>query len=473
MLTDLDELVSECADPRSRKYIREAVQCYKAGAYRASVVACWIALAFDLVDKIREVGASGDLGAQEAIARFDNARKNHDVREALAFEKDLLTLARDNFEFISQLEFLDLSRLADDRNRCAHPSQVSDNEVFEASPELSRLHIVNATRYVLSKPPAQGKAALERLLADLGSRFFPSKRADVRTFLEAGPLAKPRESLLRNYLSVLIKDLIKLPNVDFERRNRADNALWVLHEMHPALSNHLMPEILASIIRTLQEDSQLMKASGFIGRPGGAKLWTYMNAADRLRISTFVQNYPGDEISDLQWLLNDPDLPVRSAASDRIREATSDELLDAMWFEAPSCVIERLLRLYRYQSTFAEANNFAKRLRLILADSNEPEKHLPALLKAASLNNQVRDSKQYPALLREFAEKKQLSKAQIAQALEDAGLKDLDWQSIAWNRAGSRRRTNETFPPGLELRRQSLPTTHAFLKLRCCPTRRA
>ena len=55
MLIDLDELVAECPDPRSRKYIRESVQCYKAGAYRAAVVACWIAVAFDLVDKIREL----------------------------------------------------------------------------------------------------------------------------------------------------------------------------------------------------------------------------------------------------------------------------------------------------------------------------------------------------------------------------------------------------------------------------------
>lgn len=124
MLVDLDDLVSECPDPRSRKYISEAVQCYKAGAYRSSVVACWIALVFDLVDKIREIGAGGDPAAQQAIAKFDRARQDHDVRASLEFEKGLLVLARDKFEFLSQIEFIDLSRLADDRNRCAHPSQV-------------------------------------------------------------------------------------------------------------------------------------------------------------------------------------------------------------------------------------------------------------------------------------------------------------------------------------------------------------
>lgn len=70
MLNDLDELILSCEDPRSRHYIEEAVKCYKAGAYRSSVVACWIAVAFDLVDKIRELSASGDKEAQVEIARF-------------------------------------------------------------------------------------------------------------------------------------------------------------------------------------------------------------------------------------------------------------------------------------------------------------------------------------------------------------------------------------------------------------------
>jgi hypothetical protein len=60
MLSDLDELILSCEDPRSRQYIEEAVRCYKAGAYRSSVVACWIAVAFDLVDKIKELAAGGD-----------------------------------------------------------------------------------------------------------------------------------------------------------------------------------------------------------------------------------------------------------------------------------------------------------------------------------------------------------------------------------------------------------------------------
>ncbi|UBT78515.1 hypothetical protein LCH33_001869 [Pseudomonas amygdali] len=75
MLSDLDELILSCEDPRSQQYIEEAVRCYKAGAYRSSVVACWIAVAFDLVDKIKELAAGGDKEAQAELTRFETIQK--------------------------------------------------------------------------------------------------------------------------------------------------------------------------------------------------------------------------------------------------------------------------------------------------------------------------------------------------------------------------------------------------------------
>lgn len=55
VLQDLDELVLECRDERARAYIREAVICCKSGAYRSAIVSTWIALAFDIVDKMHEL----------------------------------------------------------------------------------------------------------------------------------------------------------------------------------------------------------------------------------------------------------------------------------------------------------------------------------------------------------------------------------------------------------------------------------
>jgi hypothetical protein len=43
-LGDLDELVISCRTEEARSYVSGAVDCYKAGAFRACIVAAWIAV---------------------------------------------------------------------------------------------------------------------------------------------------------------------------------------------------------------------------------------------------------------------------------------------------------------------------------------------------------------------------------------------------------------------------------------------
>ncbi|MGK8887293.1 hypothetical protein [Burkholderia gladioli] len=425
MLIDLDELVAECPDPRSRKYIRESVQCYKAGAYRAAVVACWIAVAFDLVDKIRSLAASGDAMASETIGAFDRARQSNDVRAALAFEKDLLSVARDKFQFISHIEFVDLQRLVDDRNRCAHPSQVSDNEVFEASPELARLHIVNATRFVLSQPAAQGKQALDRLISELDSNFFPTKLKDAIVFLRASALAKPRESLLRNYLNILLKRLMKDGGFSWEARGRISNALFALSVIHPEPWKRLMRELLATLIPTLQEDSQLTEAVDFMGSGDGVKLWPFVEEVGRLRLRTYVEHLPADRMESVELMLGNPDSPFYEPATNRVKTASPSELFDSLWFDVPEVVLDRMLDFYEWSKSFALANERAKKLRSALNDSKTPYEHLTRLASIAAKNDQVKHSNQFTILVKEFIEAKLPDKEHVQRILRNAKLDDL------------------------------------------------
>ncbi|SIT41694.1 conserved hypothetical protein [Paraburkholderia piptadeniae] len=425
MLIDLDELVAECPDPRSRKYIRESVQCYKAGAYRASVVACWIAVAFDLVDKIRELAASGDAMAAETIAKFDKARQNHDIPAALAFERDLLSIARDKFQFISHIEFVDLERLVEDRNRCAHPSKVSDTEVFEATPELARLHIVNATRYVLSQPAAQGKQALERLVTELDSNFFPSKRDDTLVFLRASALAKPRESLLRSYLSILLKRLMKEVELGWEASARTSNAFFALSEIHPEPWKRMVPELLSALVPNLQQDDQLTRTVKFIGNGEGMKLWPVIGEADRLRLITFVENLPSPSFDAVETLLEDAASPFFESTNARVNRASSEDLFNGFWFDTPEAVIDRMLSFYRHSQSFAQANDLAKKLRYGLHDSKKPYERLARLASIAVQNEQVKHSNQFPTLVKEFVAAKMKDKERAKNILREAKLDDL------------------------------------------------
>jgi hypothetical protein len=185
-LADLDELILRCRDDRARSLIAEAVSGYRANAFRSAVVATWVAVCFDLIEKLRELALAGDAAAEKQTERLEKIRASDDVSAALAFERDLLKLARD------------LQRLQEDRNRCAHPSLVDETSPYRPSAELVRAHIVSAVDHVLRHPPAQGKFALDRLLTQIDSEYFPTKKQGALEALRVGPLTKARESLVRN-----------------------------------------------------------------------------------------------------------------------------------------------------------------------------------------------------------------------------------------------------------------------------------
>ena len=65
MLADIEALSLKCRSEQSKEYISEALHCYKSGAYRAAIVTTWIALVFDLIDKIRELSIAGDANSKE------------------------------------------------------------------------------------------------------------------------------------------------------------------------------------------------------------------------------------------------------------------------------------------------------------------------------------------------------------------------------------------------------------------------
>src|ERR1700694_2491898 len=111
-LSDLDALVLRCRGDAARTYIREAVACYKSGAFRSSIVATWIAVLYDFLDKLRELEMTGDLGAKVKLQDFEAARASNNWKASLQFETTLLESAQNQFELLSPLEVVDLNRLA-------------------------------------------------------------------------------------------------------------------------------------------------------------------------------------------------------------------------------------------------------------------------------------------------------------------------------------------------------------------------
>ena len=184
-MTDLDELILKCRTDNAKEYIADAVACYKSGAFKPCIAATWMALVYDIIDKIKELSLTGDKKAKTILDKFNKCREQIEkgdqqgVDEALRFERDILDVAKTQLDIIDKIQYEDLIRLKNDRNRCSHPSFRNDDSPYRPSAELARLHMCNAVEYMLSKPPLQGRAALQQIIDTMRSQYFPTKIDDI------------------------------------------------------------------------------------------------------------------------------------------------------------------------------------------------------------------------------------------------------------------------------------------------------
>lgn len=228
---DLEELVQRCRSKNARAYIKEAVDAYRIGAYRACIITTWIALVYDFIDKLRELAFTGNSIAQNRVKEFDEIQKSRATEAALTFEREVLKLAKDDFELITAQEYADLQRLFEDRNRCSHPNLSRENDPYSPPPELARLHLRNVIEHVLERPPVQGKAALTALQQDVESDYFPTTVDQAERVLQATPLARAKRNLIRDFVLGALVSIIRedLPAKAMLQRLAAVRATEHLH----------------------------------------------------------------------------------------------------------------------------------------------------------------------------------------------------------------------------------------------------
>jgi hypothetical protein len=414
LFEELDELILRCRDEKARLYISEAIASYRAGAFRSSIVACWIAVCFDFIEKIRELALSGDKEAEKLVQDLDATRRAGDSRRALVFERELLLVARDKFELLSQIEFTDLNRLQEDRNRCAHPSLASDDQAYSPSAELARLHLHSAVTHFLQHPPAQGKYALERLLRDVDSDYFPTTAKDARIALASGPLKKPRESLVRNFVLVLAKSLLE-ESPDYKRKWRLRSALAAARELHPAISAATLGQKLSQLMRAVP-DTSLISAIDFVHFAEDS--WQYLEEDVAQRLNNFVRSLPSKDFEDLEFLLSFS--PLQKQARERVKVATRQEISDAFFFIMPAEVADRFVQIYLSSDSFAESNACAK--QMIPSIYMFSETQIRHLLSGINMNSQVRDSIQVESLITSLRQSDKIPQAVFEALLKDNGL---------------------------------------------------
>ncbi len=411
MLVDLDELLLRCRDERARAYISEALACYKAGAYRATIISTWIAVTFDVIDKLRELSLAGDKAAAQIIEEFDAITAAHNIPRAQQFERDLLTVARDKFELISPQEYVDLERLQQDRHRCAHPSQSGPGEVFSPTAELARFHIRNAVEHLLQQEPAQGKAALSSLLATIHSSYFPTDEKKALAILAKSPLKRARPSLVRNLMLVLLKALVRDKN-EYPTTRQRKTALMCVRSLHPALWRENVQQSLTALIRPLTTADELFHAAELLHEDA-----TFADAVEEdqvVRLSEFVRRLPKNHILSLTTFLGPG--PLRDAALQRVAILSSEEIADIVDFGfivgVPPEICDRAVEKYAEAKNFEVANEWGKRLAADMSSFSPA--HVKKILLAMLINDQIQGSFQLAHVLAAIKKDKSFADPEVA-----------------------------------------------------------
>ena len=72
-MKDLSTLELEIENPKTRALLSEVINCYHAGAHRASLVSLWITVAVDLIHKLRYLADTGDNEVRKHLEGYDTA----------------------------------------------------------------------------------------------------------------------------------------------------------------------------------------------------------------------------------------------------------------------------------------------------------------------------------------------------------------------------------------------------------------
>lgn len=161
-LKDLEELIASVHSAENRSYMREAVSCYMAGAYRACIVLTFIALFDDIAKKLNELG-NVNKKARTLSQEIEKRKNEQDIFESYLLDqlKSLNLIPAIDHEFYEIVKKL--------RNKSAHPSG------HMCSAEEARFVMYEAVSRFMKNANFSTTQACDEILANISDEnFFPS-----------------------------------------------------------------------------------------------------------------------------------------------------------------------------------------------------------------------------------------------------------------------------------------------------------
>lgn len=394
-LYSLDELSLLVREPNSRTHIDEAIRAYDSGAYRAAVVSTWTAIAYDLVQKFRELANNGEQAAKVFIDSFDDAVRRNSLTELLRFENDLVERAASrDFEMLQPHEAELLERVRRDRHLCAHPAFTADEILFQPSPESVRTHIVHAVTLLLSHQAMQGKSVLERICNDVGSMSFPEDTPTATKYLAGRYFNSAKRSLIRNLTIVLLKSLLRpSPTLSDAAVLRTLNAISSTRgaEYKETLRDNL-PRLVDG-----STDGRLLNVFSLVAVSADA--WSQVEESAQIRLLALVRKGMSQLPCTAAIMTGILRVPDAKQALTEAMPSLDSQLQTAILTVRPSKELVPLaIARFAASHSWRDAEDCASRLIVKYAPLLDTD-DVRAVLKAAESNRQIHEASKMPELL--------------------------------------------------------------------------
>ncbi|MFF5407858.1 hypothetical protein ACFY8K_33950 [Streptomyces misionensis] len=393
----LEDIRNQVRSAKSRRYIDEAIAAYNGGAYRSALIAIWIAVAADLIEKLRFLADEGDANATAHRDKLDAAIKDNKINELQKFERELLAKAHQDLQLIGMHERDQLLRLYEDRHLCAHPAFVPDSDdLFNPTAESVRAHLRVAVDAVLSQQAVTGRKALDRFGRDIASASFPRNDNRLADHLRASYMDHGTPQLRANLIKIVCKETFNQEKDSTWRWNHTRTARE-LQKIAPGEFEEHARSALERKQNELDDEGLIALVTGLCHVPG---VWELLHAGTRARIEELLKNVSAHQLVIVHQLYNGPlpAAPVDRMLLDRLSEAigiASRSMhfaqLTPFLGDAPDRrLIPPLIELVAEASSYEGGEAVLKWVNALSPSLTEDD--LQQLLTAAADNNQISGS---------------------------------------------------------------------------------
>ena len=385
-LSDIDALTLNVRDIQSRKLIIEAIVAYRGGALRSALVSTWIAVAYDIIAKARELASQGEAAPQKFVTKLENAIEANNTKVQREIEAELLTKANEDFQILAPHEYSALERLQRDRHLCAHPAFVLDDEPYQPSPELVRAHIIHALQYLLVHAPLQGKSAITRFEADLLSASFPITEDEIRSFLRTKYLDRAKEVLVKNLIKAIFSAPFSGEFIKYSSKIRIITIiLREISEIKSEIYNSVMPSYVSDKVEKVN-DSVLLNICPFI--EVDLRIWDWLKNPEQTRIKRLLETASIQSLKESGALAALDIAPLSDVLLDRFDSFDYSAKMSIIVERPRKEFVGKGIEIYAHAESYRHAEDFGQSIILPLAKWYTTE-DVAQVLKAARDNNQI------------------------------------------------------------------------------------